>query len=90
MADYLARNTIDAAESYAAGKPWTRVIWDVTAVAWLLNDNQRFMTDELRHSPIPEYDNRYAFDNTRHFMKYVTGINRDALFQDLFTKLADA
>ena len=90
LADYLARNTIDAAESYAAGKPWTRVIWDVTAVAWLLNDNQRFMTDELRHSPIPEYDNRYAFDNTRHFMKYVTGINRDALFQDLFTKLADA
>ena len=90
LADYLAQNTIDAAESYAAGKPWTRVIWDVTAVAWLLNDNQRFMTDELRHSPIPEYDDRYAFDNTRHFMKYVTGINRDAMFQDLFTKLADA
>lgn len=87
LADYLAQNTIDAAESYAAGKPWTRVIWDVTAVAWLLNDNQRFMTDELRHSPIPEYDDRYAFDNTRHFMKYVTGINRDALFQDLFSKL---
>lgn len=88
LADYLAQNTIDAADSYAAGKPWTRVIWDVTAVAWLMNDNQRFMSDELRHSPIPEYDDRYAFDNTRHFMKYVSHINRDALFQDLFEKLA--
>lgn len=87
LADYLAQNTIDAAEKYAAGKPWSRVIWDVTAVAWLLNDDQRFMTDELRHSPIPEYDNRYAFDNTRHFITYVNYINRDALFDDLFSKL---
>lgn len=87
LANYLAENTIAAADKYAAGIPWTRVIWDVTAVGWLLNDNQRFMNDELRHSPIPEYDDRYAFDNTRHFMKYVTNINRDELFRDLFTKL---
>lgn len=87
LADYLATHTIEAAEAYAAGKPWTRVIWDVTAVAWLLNDNQRFLTEELRHSPIPEYDNRYAFDNRRHFMNYVSHVNRDALLQDLFEKL---
>ncbi len=88
LADYLADHTIEAAESYAAGTPWTRVVWDVTAVAWLLNDGQRFLSDELRHSPIPEYDHHYGFDNTRHFMKYVTSVNRDALFRDLFEKLA--
>ena len=87
LANYLAENTIAAADSPTMDRPWTRVIWDVTAVGWLLNDNQRFMNDELRHSPIPEYDDRYAFDNTRHFMKYVTNINRDELFRDLFTKL---
>ena len=87
LADYLARNTIQAAEKYASGWPWTRVIWDVTAVAWLLNDGNRFMLDELRPAPIPEYDGRYAFDNTRHFIKYVTHINRDILFHDLFQKL---
>ena len=87
LCDYLGRHTVEEAESYAAGTAWTRVIWDVTAVAWLLNDDGRFMADELRHSPIPEYDNRYAFDNTRHFMKYVSSINRDALFTDLFQKL---
>lgn len=87
LADYLARNTIREAESYAAGKPWTRVIWDVTTIAWLLNDNHRFMDDELRHSPIPEYDDRYSFDNRRHFICYVSNIKRDALFEDLFRRL---
>lgn len=90
LCDYLVQHTIEAAESYAAGKPWTRVIWDITAVAWLLNDNNRFMRGELRHSPIPEYDHHYAFDNTRHFMNYITEINRDALFADLFTKLSNS
>ena len=33
LADYLAENTIKAADSYAMGTAWTRVIWDVTAVA---------------------------------------------------------
>lgn len=87
LADYLAQNTIDAAESYAAGKPWVRVIWDVTAVAWLLNDNHRFMEDELRHTPIPQYDDHYSFDNNRQLMTYVSNIHRDALFKDLFDKL---
>ncbi len=40
------------------------------------------------HSPIPEYDDRYAFDNNRHFIKYVYHIKRDNLFADLFAKLA--
>lgn len=88
LCDYLVRNTIAEAERFAAGKPWTRVIWDVTAVAWLLNDQERFMSGELVHSPIPEYDHRYAFDHRRHLIHYVSTIHRDALFADLFEKLA--
>jgi len=87
LADYLSSYTISEAESYASGKPWTRVIWDITAVAWLLNENNRFMRDKLIASPIPEYDNQYAFDETRHFIRYVYHINRDALFEDLFNRL---
>ena len=45
------------------------------------------MEDKLIHSPIPEYDDRYAFDDRRHFIKYVYYINRDALMADLFAKL---
>lgn len=87
LADYLARNTIKAAESYAAGKPWTRVIWDVTAVAWLLNDKNRFMNSVIEHAPIPEYDHQYAKRADRHFYRYVNEIKRDALMEDLIKKL---
>lgn len=87
LADYLCRNTIEEAESYAKGKPWSRVIWDISAVAWLLNDNNRFMSDKLSAAPIPQYDRRYSFDPTGHFIKYVYSVNRDAIFEDLFRKI---
>lgn len=87
LSTYLAENTIQEAETYAKGTAWTRIIWDVTAVAWLLNDNDRFMQSSLVHTPIPEYDHHYGFDNSRQFMRYVTYINRDALFTDLFERL---
>lgn len=88
LCDYLCENTVKEADSYAIGKPWTRVIWDVTAVAWLLNENNRFMLDTLIPSPIPEYDKHYATDSGRHFIRYVYWINRDTLFEDLFSKLS--
>lgn len=87
LCDYLCENTVKEAESYAAGKPWSRVIWDVTAVAWLLNEKNQFMKDRLIPSPIPEYDKHYAINENRHFIKYVYKINRDALFEDLFKVL---
>ncbi len=89
LCDYLCENTINEADSYAAGRPWSRVIWDVTAVAWLLNDDNRFMKSRLAHSPIPQYDYQYAFNSSRHFICYVYHIHRDNLFSDLFKKLAE-
>ncbi len=89
LCDYLYNNTVQEADSYAAGKPWTRVIWDVTAVARLLNENSKFMAERLMPSPIPEYDGHYAFDSNRHLIKYVYNINRDSLFEDLFNKLGE-
>ena len=88
LADYLAKNVIQEASAYAAGKPWSRVIWDVTAVAWLLNDEDRFLSQRIGHCPIPEYDHHFSFDSRRHFYKYVCAVHRDALFEDLFTRLA--
>ncbi len=88
IADYLYRNTVREAESYAKGKAWSRVIWDVTAVAWLLNENNRFMNSYLIPSPIPQYDHHYSTRADRHPIRYVYEIKRDALFTDLFTKLA--
>ncbi|RKJ42065.1 nucleoside hydrolase [Acutalibacter sp. 1XD8-33] len=88
LADYLQANTIAAAESYAKGSAWTRVIWDVTAVAWLLNQEDRFMLSRVRPAALPAYDNKYTLNQDGLLMRYVYHIHRDALFTDLFTKLA--
>ena len=87
LADYLASHTRQEAESYAKGKPWSRVIWDVTAVGWLLNDGNRLMEGRIIPAPLPQYDNHYSIDFTRHPSCYVWCIHRDALMQDLIEKL---
>lgn len=85
LCDYLV--DITEREGHLHGcSTWTRIIWDVSAVGWLLGKN--FMADCLVHTPVPEYDHRYAFDQRRHLMKYVYFIYRDALIQDLFEKLS--
>jgi len=85
LCNYLLDNTIKNAIEDGGRSTWTRVIWDVAAVAWLLDEN--FMLDRIEPSPIPEYDHHYAFDKTRHPIRYVFHINRDALFEDLFQTL---
>lgn len=87
LCDYLIDHTIEEAESYAAGKPWSRVIWDVTAVAWLLDEHGERLLDRLVPAPIPQYDHHYSFDPNRHFTRYVYHIHRDALMEDLVRKL---
>lgn len=87
LCDYLIENTVGFSEMYSKGKPWSRVIWDVTAVAWLLNGDKKFMLDKLIKSPIPEYNKQYAIDEQRHEIKCVYQINRDKLFEDLFNVL---
>ena len=87
LCDYLCSNTVEKTDASAGDVPWTRIIWDVTAVAWLLNDNGEFMEEKLIRSFIPEYDKHYAYDDNRHFIKYVYQINRNELFGDLFNVL---
>lgn len=85
LCDYLVTLVEESQEAWGAGPCWSRPIWDVTAVAWLMGG--RFMADRLEPSPIFQYDHHYSFDKTRHPIKYVYHINRDELFEDLFQKI---
>lgn len=87
LCDYLSDFTINEAEKYAKGTTWTRVIWDVTAVAWLLNDNNRFMASRIVNKYLPNYDNTYSQSIPDTYMRYVYYINRDELMNDLIDKL---
>ncbi|MCL2318855.1 MAG: nucleoside hydrolase [Treponema sp.] len=86
LCDYLVETTTRAAREDQKLPTWTRVIWDVCAVAWLLDGD--FMEDYLCPSPIPQYDNHYSFDPARHLIRYVYHVYRDKLFGALFSKLA--
>ncbi len=88
LADYLGKNTISAAESYAKkGKPWTRPVWDVTAVAWLLNEDEKFMETRIQNRRLPTYESFYSKDELDIPMNYVYYIKRDELMEDLIEKL---
>ena len=86
LCDYLARHALDVEEKVKPGQPWSRVIWDVTAVAWLMNDGGRFMKSRLAPLRLPGYDGKYGSPTGKLF-RYVFKIDRDALMCDLFRRL---
>lgn len=82
LADYLLNTTVE----YSGGRDtWSKVIWDVTAVAWLINPS--WIPTNLVHSPILTDQVTYSTDQSRHFIRMATSINRDAIFRDLFEKI---
>lgn len=89
LCDYLVKNTVDEVKSYAEGKVWSRVLWDVTAVGWLLNDDHRFLHSRLIPTPVPEYDHHWGSAPLNPLCRYVYHVNRDALLGDLFAKLIE-
>lgn len=64
---------------------WSKVLWDMTAVAWVID--HRWLPSNLVHTPIPTDNYTFSFDNSRHLMRYVYFLQRDPIFRDFFTKL---
>jgi len=83
LSDYLLESTIEYGEGAEA---WSKVIWDVTAVAWLVEPS--WIPTNLIHSPILTDQVTYSTDYSRHFIRMATSVKRDAIFNDLFGKLA--
>ena len=84
LCDYLAEITIEH-QGNPESEVWTKVIWDVTAPAWLTGNH--FIRDYLAPCPMPEYSGHYSFSNERRPIKCAYWVNRDALMRDLLTKL---
>jgi len=87
LCDYLANIVIKDQNSHSKGKPWTRVIWDVTAVGWILNDDEKFMNTVIKPCKIPDYDKKSSIMPDSKLIGYVNYIKRDALMEDLIKKL---
>ena len=85
LGDYLYEVTSKTAVHDGGNECWSRVIWDISAVAWLLSED--FVQDATIPAPIPAYDNGYVNDPRRHIMKVAYHVNRDKIFKDLFEKI---
>lgn len=67
---------------------WSKVIWDISATAYLINST--WVPTDIVHSPILTDALTWSIDNSRHLMRVATSVNRDAIFRDLFEKLQQA
>jgi len=65
---------------------WSKPIWDMAPVAYLIDHN--WTPSTLLQSPILTPEVTWSFDNSRHLIRYVHRIDRDAIFRDFFVKLA--
>jgi len=66
-------------------KGWSKQIWDMAAVAWVLDAH--WAQSVLIHSPILSDNATWSVDQSRHLIRYVTEIDRDAIFRDFINKL---
>ncbi|MBD3181410.1 nucleoside hydrolase [Candidatus Poribacteria bacterium] len=64
---------------------WSKVIWDISAIAWLINS--RWIPSDIHPSPILTSEVTWSFDPKRHFIRIANDAKRDAVFGDLFRKL---
>jgi hypothetical protein len=84
IGDYL----VDIVKGYQANHfGWSKVIWDIATIAYLINDN--WVPTELVDSPILTDEVTWSFNRSRHLIRYATFVHRDPIFRDLFTKLTD-
>jgi inosine-uridine nucleoside N-ribohydrolase len=88
IADYLCSEFLAFAKwkSPNPGIAWSKVIWDISAVAWLVNPE--WIPTRVSPSPMLTDDIKYRNIAGRHSVRVAVGVNRDAIFTDLFRKLA--
>ncbi|MEZ5834854.1 MAG: nucleoside hydrolase [Geminicoccaceae bacterium] len=67
---------------------WSKEIWDMAPVAWLLNPD--WCPSALIPTPILTEIPTWSNGRGRHLMRYVYRIDRDAILKDFFVKLQKA
>ncbi len=64
---------------------WSKVIWDITALAWLID--ARWVPSYVCPSPVLTREGTWSFNPWRHFIRVAHDAHRDAIFRDLFRHL---
>jgi purine nucleosidase len=64
----------------------SKEIWDLGPIAWLINPY--WVGTVIMHTPVVTGPDTWHMDPRRHLMREATGVDRDAIFGDLFGKIA--
>lgn len=83
LADYLFQIFADYEPDGALA--WSKVIWDVAVIAWLLNPD--WVPTVLQPSPLLTQELTWSHKGSRPLMREAQYSKRDAIFQDLFRKI---
>ncbi|NRA40538.1 MAG: nucleoside hydrolase [Planctomycetes bacterium] len=67
-------------------KASSKVIWDISAIAWLIN--REFFSYHICSSPILHADMTFSIDQRRHPIIECSRLNRDHIFADLFSRIS--
>ncbi len=67
---------------------WSKPIWDMAPVAQLID--ARWTPSDLVHSPRLSDHATWSHDASRHLIRCVRSVERDAIFRDFFVKMSRA
>lgn len=82
----IGRFLFETYETYRANQfARSKEIWDIAATAWLVDP--AWVPSTIVPSPILTERMTWSVDARRHGVRIAYGVNRDAIFADLFTKL---
>ncbi|CAN7745211.1 nucleoside hydrolase [Mesorhizobium amorphae] len=79
---FLAQRYKESSDDHVG---WSKEIWDMAPVAWLLNPD--WCESVVTHTPVLTDQVTWSVDKTRHPMRYVYRIHRDPILKDFFNKL---
>ena len=90
IGDYLYEIFVEYAHAHKRdfSKPWSKVIWDISAPAWMVNP--KWISSKLISSPVLQDDLTWKATSGRHQIRVATHIDRDGVFADLFERLRSA
>lgn len=86
LCDYLIDNTYGFMKALGGDGYWSKPLWDVAAVGWLMPGEM--MLDRIVPAMVPQADFNHSFPQDAPPMRYVYYVNKDALARDLAEKLA--
>ncbi len=82
LGDFLAERFKGYSKDHYA---WAKEIWDISAIGYVVNPT--WVPTDLVHSPILTDQVTWSVDRSRHWIRIANGLNRNAIFRDLFQKI---